>query len=238
LLALTDSLEPDLRQEVNGRLERISLNPFENDLEAEANVAQAQYAALVAYARNPEGLAARVERDRRSEMVPLEHGRTAQVVFRMAHVLTFGRYVHREQLTDEMPDRLDIARRLDYHTRFLQRVARSSSQIDVDSDIEDVRRSLRFIADHGTGANGNAVSAAAKIFERTTDDETRRACLESLSRIGSPKARNQLLRLSQNIELDQAWRQIAEAYLRQTNQQQPTIVSAVGTSLKAGLPRR
>ena len=71
LLSLTNSMDPELRAEVNGRLEKVSLNPFENDLEAEAKVARQQYAALVAYAQDPKGLTARLERDRRAEFVPL-----------------------------------------------------------------------------------------------------------------------------------------------------------------------
>src|SRR5882724_1814788 len=125
LLALNNSLQPELRNEVNGRLEKIALNPFENDLDAEANVAREQYEALIAYAGKPGGLAAEVERDRRAEVVSLEHGEAAQLAFRLANIFSYGRYVHREQLTTEIRDRLDIARRLDYHTKFLQHVSRS-----------------------------------------------------------------------------------------------------------------
>lgn len=237
LLALTNSLEPELRDEVNGRLEKLALNPFENDLDAEANVAREQYAALVTFAGKPDGLAARLERDRRAELVSLEHGPTAQLGFRLANVLSFGKYVHREQLTSDMPARLDIARRLDYHTKFLQQVSRSNFEIDVACDLEEVKRSLRFVADHGDEAGVKAVAAAAGIFTRAKDEETRRACLESLSRINEPKARSELLRISQNTELDKTWRDIAESYLRQANQrEQPIAASAVGSPLRVGQP--
>ena len=73
LLALNDSIDPKLREEVNGRLENLSLNPFENDLKAEANLARQQYDALVAFAKRPDGLAAKLERDRRVELTSLEH---------------------------------------------------------------------------------------------------------------------------------------------------------------------
>ena len=237
LLALTNSLDPELRDEVNGRLERISLNPFENDLEAEAKLAREQYAALLAYSRDPEGLAARVERDRRAEMLPLEHGRGAQIAFRLANVITFGKYVHREQSTDDMHDRLDIARRLDHHTKFLQLVSKSSAEVDVAWNLEEVRRSLQFIAEHGDDAGAHAVSAASKIFARTKDDETRRACLESLSRINKPRAKAELLRISQNKDLDQTWRTIAEVYVLRVQQREQPIASSVGSSpAKVGQP--
>jgi hypothetical protein len=237
LLGLTNSLNPELRDEVNGRLERISLNPFENDLEAEAKLAREQYAALLAYSRDPEGLAARVERDRRAEMLPLEHGRGAQIAFRLANVFTFGKYVHREQSTDDMHGRLDIARRLDHHTKFLQLVSKSSAEVDVAWNLEEVRRSLQFIAEHGDEARTQAVSAASKIFARTKDDETRRACLDSLSRINKPEAKAELLRISQNKDLDQTWRTLAEVYVLRVHQRDQPIASSVGASpAKVGQP--
>jgi hypothetical protein len=237
LLALTNSLQPELRNEVNGRLEKVALNPFENDLDAEANVAREQYEALIAYAAKPEGLAAKVERDRRAEMVSLEHGQSAQLAFRLANIFSFGRYVHREQLTTEIRDRLDIARRLDYHTKFLQHVSQSSAEIDIAWNLEEVKRSLHFMAEHGAGVGAHAVSAAARIFARTKDNETRRACLDSLSRINNPRAKSELLRISQNKEIDKDWRDIAEAYLRHGSQgEQPIAVSAGGSQPKVGQP--
>src|SRR5690242_14546914 len=209
LLALNTSMEPELRSVLGGRLEKISLNPLENDLNAEAKIASEQYDALLAYAKDPSGLAVRLERDRRAEMLPLEHGDKAQLAFRMLNVLSFGRYVHREELTDDMEDRLDIARRLQYHTSFLQQIAKSTAEIDITWNLDDVRRSLRFISEHGAEAGSNAAAVTAKIFARTKDDETRRACLDSLSRIHSPKAKNELLRISQNNDVHKALRDLA-----------------------------
>ncbi|HEX6731985.1 MAG TPA: hypothetical protein VF074_18355 [Pyrinomonadaceae bacterium] len=237
LLSLTNSMEPELRDEVNGRLERVSLNPFESDLEAEAKVARNQYAALFAYAKDPLGLTARLERDRRAELVPLEHGRAAEIGFRMLNVLTFGKYVHREGPSTDMVGRLDIARRLSHHTKFLQQVAKSRAEIDVGWNLAEVRRSFQFLADNGTAVSEPAVKALAKIFDRTRDDETRRACLESLSRISNPRAKNELLRISQNNQLDRGWRDIAEVYLERLNDRsQPIVVSASGSQIKTGQP--
>jgi hypothetical protein len=237
LLALNDSLEPKFRDEINGRLESISLNPIDTDLEAEAKVAHEQYEALVAFAKDPDGLAAKLERDRRAELTPLEHGRKAQLAFRIANVLSFGKYVHREELMSDMENRLDIARRLDYHTTFLREVAKSSAEVEVAWNLDDIRRSLNFIADHGDKAGANAVSATAQIFSRTRDDEIRRACLESLSRINNTKAKNELLKISQNQALDQIWRDIAEANLRRLNERVLPIAATVnGSSLKGGQP--
>ena len=238
LLALNASIDPDLRDELNGRLESVSLNPFENDLEAEAKLAREQYAALVAFAKNPEGLSAKLERDRRAELTPLDHGDKAQIFFRVANVLSFGRYVHREEHTVDMENRLDIARRLTYHTNFLREVAKSTAEVEVAFNLDEIRTALNFIADHGDKAGPSAASATAKIFSRTRDDEIRRACLESLSRINNSKARNELIRISQNQSLDVMWRDIAEASLRKLNERTQPIAATVNNSstFKTGQP--
>jgi len=236
LLSLNTSMEPELRSEVSGRLEKISLNPFENGLNAEAKIATEQYNALVTYAKDPEGLAAKLERDRRAELTPLEHDGKARLAFGVLNVLSFGKYVHREELTDDMEDRLDIARRLQYHTSFLQQIAKSSAEIDITWNLEDVRRSIRFIAEHGSEAGGNAATATSKIFARTKDDETRRACLESLSRIRSSKARNELLRISQNNEVDKVLRDLASEYLRGAPRVQPVAATVNGAPAITGQP--
>jgi hypothetical protein len=237
LMALDNSLEPKLREEIGGRLERISLNPFENDLNAEANLALEQYDALVAFAKDPKGLAARIERDRRAEMMPLEHGRTARIALRTLNVLTFGKYVHREEPSDDTVRRLDVARSLQYHTNFLEQIAKSTAEIEITSNMNDVMRSLRFIAEHGADAGSGAASVTAKIFARTKDDEARRACLDSLSRIDNSKAKHELLRISQNPKVDQTLRDVAADHLRGvTPPVQPIAVTVDGASLKVGQP--
>lgn len=236
LLALNNSMEPALRNEVSGRLETMSLNPFENDFNAEANLALDQYAALMAFAKDPNGLAAKIERDRRAEMTPLEHGKNAQIALRVLNVLTFGKYVHREALTVDMEDRLDIARRLQYHTNFLEQIAKSSADVDITWNLNDVKQSIQFIANHGEHANASAATATARIFARTKDDETRRACLDGLSRIRSSKAKNELLRISQNNNVDQNLRDLANEYLRGNRRTQPIAVSISGTPITAGQP--
>jgi hypothetical protein len=188
------------------------------------------------FAKDPNGLAAKIERDRRAEMTPLEHGTKAQIAFRVLNVLTFGRYVHREELTVDMEDRIDIARRLQYHTNFLQQIAKSSAEVDITWNLDDVKRSLQFIASHGEHANGSAASVTARIFARTKDEETRRACLEGLARIRSPKAKTELVRISQNSNVDQTLRDIANEYLRGGRRAQPIAATIGGTPISVGQP--
>ncbi len=213
LLSLQESMEPALRQQIQTRLEVVSLNPLESSLQAEVELARKQYEALLAYASRPDGLPARIDRDRRAELVPLQHGKAERILFQIARVLTFGKYVHREKATPENDGRLDIARRLAYHTRFLREVSRSSPQIEILWDLTDVRRSLRFIAEHGEDTDSRAINAAAAIFAKTADSETRRKCLDTLARIDKPRARDHLLRISRRTDLEPPWRTIVDSYL-------------------------
>jgi len=226
-LSLDRSLDPKFREEISHRLEKVSLNPLENDLNAEAKLARQQYAALLAYANSPDGLPAKIDRDRRAEAVSLQHGKAQRILFQLGNVLSLGAYTHREKAEPDMASRLDLARRLSYHTRFLREVSQSGPQVEIQWNLEDVRRSLRFISEHGSQADTKAIGATAKIFTRTSDDETRRLCVESLSRIENPKARNELIRISQDKDLPPAWKDLITAYLNNPKRGEPLADSAL-----------
>lgn len=230
LLSLNRSLEPRLRDEMSQRLERVSLNPLENDLDAEASLAREQYAALLAYANSPKGLPAKLARDRRAEAVSLDHGKAERVLFQLGNILSFGKYTHREKASPDMQARIDIARRMTYHTRFLREVSQSGPQIEVVWNMDDIRNSLRFITEHGSEADSKAISAMAKIFARTEDHETRRMCLESLSRMQNPKARHEIIRISQSQDLAQSWKDLIAAYLANPKRTEPLADSGSTSS--------
>jgi len=206
LLSFNDALDPKLRREIERRLEVVSVNPLSNDNQAEIQLARQQYDALIDYARRADGLPAKVERDRRAEMVPLKHGQVARFFYNLGNVLSFGRYVHRENVTPELTERMELARRIERHTQFLSEVAKSSPQTEVAWDMNTVRRSLQFLADHGAGANGSAARTAALIFQRTNDAEARRLCLDALYKINNKTAKNQLLRIYRAEQPHSDWR--------------------------------
>jgi hypothetical protein len=216
LLALDASLDPALRDEVSRKLERVSLNPLENDTEAEARLAREQYAALVAHARRPSGgLADKLDRDRRAELTPLVHSRAERILLRVANVATFGLYRHRESVAPAAQfAALDPARRLAHHRAFLREVARSSAAVEVQWNIADVRRSLAFVGEHGERADGKTAAAVGRIFAHTKDDEARRLCLSSLYRINNETAKTTLVRIYRDEAADARWRTLSAEYLR------------------------
>jgi hypothetical protein len=224
LLALDRTLDRDLREEIESRIETVSLNPLENDLEAEARLARQQYAALVAAAKRPDGLAARLDRDRREEMVPLEHGKTERVLLRFANVLSLGLYKHREPAAPEsVRQTLDAERRLAFHKRFLQQVAKSTPVVEVVWNLEDVRRSLRYVAAANNRGDAGAARAAALIFAQTADAETRRLCLDCLYRINNEAAKTALLRIYQSPGVEAELRLLTAEYLRNALREEQRI---------------
>jgi hypothetical protein len=238
LLALDATLDRDLRDEIEGRLESVSLNPLENDLDAEARLARQQYAALVAGAQQPGGLSARLDRDRREEMVALEHGKAGRVMFRFANILSLGLYKHRESAPPAaVRQTLDGERRLAYHKRFLEEVAKSTPLVEVVWNVEEVRRSLRFVAEAGERADGGAARAAAKIFAQTKDVETRRLCLNCLYRINNEAAKSALLRLYQSPELDPDLRDLTAEYLRNALREDQRIAPGDAKAILAAVGR-
>ncbi|HEY0545965.1 MAG TPA: hypothetical protein VGC91_11355 [Pyrinomonadaceae bacterium] len=223
LLSLSESLNPELRDEISSRMEQVSLNPLENGMEAEARLAREQYGALMAYAQRADGLPAQLERDRRAEMVPLKHGKTGQVMLHLANLLTFGLYKHREAATPELLDRMELARRLEYHDRFLREVARSSPVIEIVWDMDEVKHSLQFIAEHGQQASSKTAKAVAQIFRRTNDEEARRLCLSSLYRINNETAKKEMLALYRDDKLTDAWRTLIAEHLRNAVREEQRI---------------
>jgi hypothetical protein len=206
LLSFNGTLDPKLEREIERRVELVSINPLSNDSQSEIRLARQQYDALVDFAGRPDGLPAKIERDRREEMVPLQHGSVARFFINLGNVLSFGRYVHREDVTPELLERMELARRLDSHTNFLNDVAKSSPQTEVAWDISTVKRSLQFLVDRGAGRNGSAARSAALIFQRTNDAEAKRLCLEALSKINGKTARNEFLRLYNEEPPKSEWR--------------------------------
>jgi hypothetical protein len=231
LLSFNASLDPKLQREIERRLENVSVNPLSNDNQSEVQLARQQYDALVDFARRPDGLPAKIDRDRRAEMVPLKHGTLARFFINLGNVVSFGRYVHRERVTPELLARMEMARRIERHTDFLDEVAKSSPQTEVAWDIGPVKHSLEFLAAHGAGANGAAARATALIFKQTSDVEARRLCLDALSRMNSKTAKDALLHLYHEEQPHSEWRLAIAERLRKAvaedSRMKPAAASAI-----------
>ena len=135
-----------------------------------------------------------------------------------------------------MNDKLDVARRLNYHQLFLREVARSTPVIEVVWPLDEVRRSLQFIVDQGQEADGRTAKAVAYIFSHTNDDDTRRLCIAGLYRINNSTAKKEMLALYRDETVASAWRLLIAEHLRSRLREDPrmnpretrVIVSVIG----------
>ena len=229
LLSLNSSLDPDLAAETSELVERVSMNPLQNDQPIETALAYKSYAALLGAGRDPDGAVSRMlQRDRRAEFASLEHGKTARILLRVATVLSAGVYRHREDdPPDEQMARVEVSRRLTYHTRFLEEVVRSTPVIEVAWDIDEVRRSLRLIAELGKGAGTSVANVVGHVFTRTGNLETRRLSLTALSHIGTEPARAILARIHDSPDTEPGLRALSREYLIAADRQPRLLSDAV-----------
>lgn len=213
LLLLDQSLDADFKNQIAGKLEKVATNPLENDVDVEVRVARKQYENLIAYAKRSDGLAKKIETDRREEMVRLKHTSKQRMLYAAAHLFTFGIYTHREKPTPELFSEMNLRRQLDFHERVLRETARETARPEIDSNFETVKKSLRFIAEYGDAAKGKTAKAVSKIFLTTENDEARLLALSGLNKMKSEAAKKELLALYENQKLDAQWRNVCAEYL-------------------------
>jgi len=215
LLSLDDSLDADFRHEIADRLEKVSLNPLENDVDVEARIARQQYQNLMDYAKRPDGLPAKLDRERRSEMVKLVHDSKDRFFYNLGHYLSLGTYTHREEATPELLAAVDTRRQLHFHERYIREAAASSAKPEVDSNVAALKRSLLFVSQNGAGADEKTTKALSKIFSMTDDEDMRDLCVAGLYRINNSQAKKQLLAIYANSNLPERWRNMSAHYLKQ-----------------------
>ena len=182
-LTLDGSMDPALRAEVQRRLEILGVNPLEESVFEETEIAARQYDALMRYASDPQGLTARLEHDRNAEMAARIHGVPARTGLHMAHWFTLGVYSHREMKdTASLSAALSRERRAERQIRFLETVAKSSPQPDVVWNIAEVRRAVNELIT--TGVPPRSVNVVSRIMRQTSDAETRELCARALAGVG------------------------------------------------------
>jgi hypothetical protein len=182
-LTLDGSIDPALREELQRRLEILGVNPLEESVFEEAEIAERQYDALLRYAADPNGLPARLDRDRNAEMATHRHGAPARTGLRLAKWFSLGTYSHREMDDNNtLAAALGRERRAEHQIRFLETVAQSSPQPEVVWNIAEVRRAVNELI--ATGVPARSAHVVSQIMQQTGDPEIRALCEQALASIG------------------------------------------------------
>lgn len=182
-LTLDSSIDSALRADLQRRLEILGVNPLEESVFEEAEIAERQYDALLRYAADPEGLPARLERDRNAELATHRHGLPARAGLRMAKWFSFGAYSHQEMSDPtSLTAALSRERRAEKQIRFLEAVAKSSPQADVVWNIAEVRKAVNDLIT--TGIPARSTHVVSSIMQQTSDVEIRELCARALAGAG------------------------------------------------------
>jgi hypothetical protein len=189
-LFLDESLDPTLRRDLARRIDGLGLNPFEDSIETEAQLARDQYSALRAYAAAPNGLAQKLDRARAREVARQFHSQPALVMIRVASITTLGLYKHNDKMTPELLADLDRQRRFAWHRRFLEEAINSTPQPEVTYNIDQMRRSVDAITQIGQDSEQYRASSqelVRRVLAQTADNTMRQRCVECLQKLASQK---------------------------------------------------
>jgi hypothetical protein len=215
-LSVDNSLDPQLRALVAESVEHLSVNPFERSLAEESNLAAEQYTALKVWALSPNGLAPKLDRDRRAEMTGLTHGKALRGLFTVAHVASLGLYRHHEEPTPDRWAQLDRQRRINYHVAQLREVLESSPKPEVVASVRDIGESVELLSElskQDPSSGKRVAKLVSRLFRQTANDGLRHQCLDSLKRMQHEAADNELAKLMADPELA-AWLRSAQQALR------------------------
>jgi hypothetical protein len=212
-LAVDTTLDPQLKLELERRLNHLALNPLENGLATEAKLAQEQYAALLRYAESPGGLSAKMERERRKELASYTRSHGMRLLLALGRLFTARPDVEASSPDPALLAKLDVHRRAAHHVRYLERLLASSPRPEVIRDSAQIRQAIDALSVE-PAANRRAPRLIAQVFERSGDADVRMTCLRALHRLDVEPARHELLRLAQDPGTAPSWRTLCLLYFR------------------------
>ena len=177
-LSVDSGLDPALKADLQRRLDHLALNPRENDMAREANLAREQYAALVKWAQSMRG-EAKLERDRRKELEAYTKPAGQRFFVSLGRIFTRGPHVNSRNPDPALRASLDVYRRSAYHMQFLDRVLASSPAPDVVWDADEIGRSVSALAS-AAKASKNAQALISQVCARAIQTDLQLTCLHAL----------------------------------------------------------
>ena len=112
--------------------------------------------------------------------------------------------------------KVDIRRQLDFHERKIRETALYSVRPEIDANVNELMRSLTFVAQNGGLASEKTAVAIGKIFTASEEDDIRNACLAGLFKIDNKGAKEVLTAINNNQRFEPRWREAASEYLKRS----------------------
>ncbi len=190
-LALDRTISADLRSELLRHVDRLSLNPLDSASNREERIANKQYAALLEWANSPKGLGRKLAKSRASEGTRILHSGRERAWLSLASIVSFGLYQHRENVTPEVIAEISRRRKIETHARFLEAVLASGPKLEVAWNMDDVRRSLKALAElagDDPGEQSQVQTFLTRILAQTADLPVRATVLETVRPRGAAES--------------------------------------------------
>jgi hypothetical protein len=141
-LALDQKLDPELRNEMQRRINSLALNPLEAAPQREIHDAMLRYARLQEETAPGGALMTRLDKDRRSELASFGQSRAKAIAYDLLHAATLNHYTHRAKPDVEDLVVLDCYRRLQTQLHFLDSLVRAGTPPEVSYSSSDVQNAV------------------------------------------------------------------------------------------------
>jgi hypothetical protein len=191
-LALDRELDPRLRQELQRRVQSLSLNPLESATAREMESAQRHYSLLEAEA--PEGwLARRLDNDRRAELSSADGTGKSKFFAGALHAVTLGLYTRRAPRAEGNLARLESYRRVEYDLNFLDGLVAAGTLPEVvyqpariEAAVTELKSLLPQIS--SAPARARAQHTLSRLRDLSRDAALQAACSLAIQSIDRPLA--------------------------------------------------
>jgi hypothetical protein len=160
-LALDDSLDSELRKDMQRRVDSLAVNPLDAAPDREMQASLARYARLQAEASEDGPLAARIEKQRRAELAQFGESKTRRAADTVLHDATFGLYTHRAKNDDTNLALLERDRRIQYQLNFLDSLVQAGTQPEIAYDSSRIKASVDELSALMPGVTAQSVRAHA-----------------------------------------------------------------------------
>jgi hypothetical protein len=131
-LALDRGIDPSLKEDMERRIQWLTVNPLEAPPEREIQNAIARYNLLVTEARENGDLVALVDQEHRFELSSFGESEKTKLAKSMLHAATLGLYKQRAKRDDIFT--LDRERRVTYQLRFLDSLVQAATPPEIAYD--------------------------------------------------------------------------------------------------------
>jgi len=183
-LALDRQLDPELRRDMQRRVDALALNPMEAAPSREFAAARARYRRLETETQDGK-LTARLDKQRRYELTYFAESRKAQITEDVLHDVTLGLYTHRARKSPQMLRALDAYRRVDDRLRLLDSLVESGTQPEVAYDATRIQGAVAELttllpAIRSSDLRAHAAATLLRLESLSRDEHLRGDCSVAL----------------------------------------------------------